>query len=1283
MLCYFSVMLKLLLLIESVIQCENSKFEGMRWILFWVLFALAFFSHAQYVQIGNATFRSTYRFGPIAAESNSATHYSRYAYIYPSASLRAIGQGDSIRSISFYREGFDSLRGTVNMKIYIGNTDQADFGAGSINWRDETQVRIGIVKVYDGDPTDAIGGQPGWVRFDFNVQDYYRFDTSNGMPHLEVLVEYSQNTNPANDINWRYDTDFSFPDYQSQNETKFLYNSISQQDSLVNSSIAKPAMRLHIPKYDQEAELNMLYALGRVPLLMERADTIKSFVTNIGRKTIDSLQVYLEVKGANQFKDTLILDSLAALEQVMVQFASYRPVRMGRDSLIISLPNDGVNANNRVTAVQDVTYNIYSHADPVTPNAGGIGFNGGTGDFVAKFYTDSAKFLNQVKVDFSLGGREFQIGIWDESANGRPGRNLFTSDTLTSTQGTYILRVDPKVKVEGGFFVGLRQTGNTNIAFAFQEESPVRPNAFYFAAPLGDTNWVSFSPGFDFKFNIQPRLEVAHDISVLRIARPFPDQSFVYRLNDSIGVDAVVFNYGSSDQDTAFDVICEIRSQFGQIVHRSVRQITLDSEDSVMVRFGKVFSLNNKGRFEVIITTDLNRDQVPDNDVLRSWFEVTIPADLSITQYFVPSFNSNYELNVDSLYPVVRLLNNGSTALNNFWVWFEIRDTMSNDLLFKDSLFLSTLEADDSEIIGFEPWFCNKLGRIKALTYVNIAGDIFPSNDSLYSEFNVIKSNDVGVDTVLNPADNVVVGTNYSFRPYVQFDNEGLVDQDSLRVKAYIFKNDSLHWSDSAWTNVARLSVKQHLFKTFRTSSNISDSYRMLVLSELDQDQDPSNDSMEVRFSLTESIDLSIRDVIRPTARIPYNSPDSTFRFTVGNEGFLDFNADADFISEVWKEGVLFWRDSFRFAPSLTSGESAVYGSSRTFKPDQEGKYDAFIAVIINGDENTSNDTFPFQFFVSADFDIGLGNLQVSSDSIQCGDSLSTRVNLINFGLRSLQKDSAILNVQLYRFENLIDEYEVIIEDSLNGGLERSINLRPVTECDSGDYRLVIELLLADDNPSNQKLEILFRIDKPYDLAVDSALIPQNGDRFQEGNKMELKPSVRYRQEGSDSMSNVNIYLNLFKDGILLEHDSVQANFKGGEALDITFNTPLPMEESGKFELLYYHRDARDPLAWNDSLRIGFEVADLSSITETGELKLMLWPNPGREIIHLYRTDISVPLSVNLYDPLGRKVLEESWKINQSNFTLHLEAGMSNGLYVIELIDSKGRRHTLRWLKEE
>lgn len=1237
----------------------------MKHLLFSFLSFLSLSISAQYVQIGNATYQGTYRFGPMVAESAISAHSGRFAYIYPSASWGNLQHGDTIRGISFYREGFDSLRGNINFKIYMGTTHQSDFGPNPVNWNNETQVRIGIQKVYDADPTQATGNLPGWVRFEFDDSNVYVVDTSNGRPHLEILTEHSQNTNQISNINWRYDTDFSFPFYSSNNETKYLYGTGGLPDSLRNSSIAKPAIRLHIPKYDREASLSMLYALGRNPLLMGRADSIKTFIENTGRKTIYDQKLYLTIRGTNEYSDSLTLDSLQPYERRLVVFGNYLPQKIGRDSLFISIPNDGDSSNNLVSAVQDVTYNVFSHADPVTSNAGGIGFNGSSGDFVARFYTDSAKYLNQVKVDFALGGRRFQIGIWDVGSNGMPGNNLFTSDTLTSVAGTYILSVRPKVLVQGGFFVGLRQTGTTNIAFAFQEESPVRPNTFYFAAPLGDTNWVNFDPGFDFKFNIQPRLEVANDVGPLRIAFPRNDTTLIYSVNDSIGVNAVFFNYGSNHQDTAFNVVCEIRSEFNQLFYRSVKQITLDSEDSVLVQFDKTFSLNNRGLFVVNVFSELSKDQVPDNDPLSSRFRVDIPVDLALTRYFAPSNVIDYELNVDSIYPTVRIQNNGSSDLRNFMVRIAFRKDQQT--VFRDSAMIALLRPDDSQIVPFGAWFCNDTGSYEAITTATVPNDIFPSNDTLLIQFRVVKSNDIAIDSILLPANQSLIGTSVAIRPYVYIQNQGLAHQPEADVFAVIEDENQSVWTDSVRVSVNAGLFQYVEFKPFTTGSELGKKYRMTVFSKLPEDQDTRNDTLQSEFSLMASNDLAITQILRPGARIPFGSPDSAFRFEVKNEGYLSYVRNATFVTEVWHEGSLYWSNSFVYNPFLGSEETRTLSTLAGFKPDKKGYFEGFIRVEATSDEVPVNDSLNFAFYVSPDYDVLLELDAALLDSLICGNVFEPALRIENIGIVRKEADSGLLELRLLKNGLEIDQEQILLAQELGPQEWLRITPKSYALCDTGWYEWQAQLILNDDDSENQSVSHRFYVSRPYDIMADSSLSPRDAQRFRWNDVQQIFPAVQLHNPGTEDANNIPAYCLISLSGNTVYLDSAIFSLESGNTSPVVFPSTLPLDQLGTFDLRFYHGWSSDVFRSNDTLSLSYIVADLSFTKEqeaTG--KVLIYPNPFRESIHVLMQDGNrSAVSASLISAEGKVLFRQVLNDNQARIK-NLEH-LSPGMYTLQI----------------
>ena len=295
------------------------------------------------------------------------------------------------------------------------------------------------------------------------------------------------------------------------------YNSttapVSGTSSLAASNFRPQIQLKHNPN---DAKVDVLYTLGKMPIPNATPRTDSARVTNAGTNTLTNLNVTLQISGANTFSNVQVVPSLAPGASANVVFTAYTFSNEGNNNYAVSVPADDDNSNNSLTlSPQSVNKNTWSYAYGTTP-AGGVGFNGASGDFVAKFNTNSATAISQVSVNFSSGGQPYQIGIWDASGTGgAPGTNLYTSATLTSITGVNVIPISPAPGIAAGnFYVGVRQTGTVNVNFAFQTETPIRGGTFYFASPSGATSWTDFAPANSFRFMIEPKLILPIDASV-------------------------------------------------------------------------------------------------------------------------------------------------------------------------------------------------------------------------------------------------------------------------------------------------------------------------------------------------------------------------------------------------------------------------------------------------------------------------------------------------------------------------------------------------------------------------------------------------------------------------------------------------------------------------------------------------------------------------------------------------------------------------------------------------
>ncbi len=289
---------------------------------------------------------------------------------------------------------------------------------------------------------------------------------------------------------------------------------VSGSSSLSASAFRPQILLKHI--YANDASVDLLYTLGKLPIPNGTPRTDSARVTNNGTNTLTNINATLQVSGANSFTNTQVIPSLAPGASVTVVFAPYTFTNEGNNTYTVSIPSDDYNTNNTATLnPQLINKNTWSYAYGTTP-AGGVGFSGNTGDFVAKFNTNIATAISQVSVNFSTGGQPYQIGVWDATgAGGTPGTNLYTSPSLTSVAGVNVIPVNPATSIAAGdFFVGVRQTGTVNVSFSYQVETPIRGNTFFFASPTGSTTWTDFAPNNSFKFMIEPKLILPVDASL-------------------------------------------------------------------------------------------------------------------------------------------------------------------------------------------------------------------------------------------------------------------------------------------------------------------------------------------------------------------------------------------------------------------------------------------------------------------------------------------------------------------------------------------------------------------------------------------------------------------------------------------------------------------------------------------------------------------------------------------------------------------------------------------------
>ncbi|WP_332453439.1 fibronectin type III domain-containing protein [Chryseobacterium aquaticum] len=157
-----------------------------------VAFSQQFFAQL-YPVAGTCTSLGTNTYALNSTANSSATN--RIAVIYPASQLVGIA-GQQLNSMFLKKFTATDLGGTPNLKIYLKETPNVDFGTGTIDW--STQI-TGATLLYDSNPVTAAAGAAGWKEFSFSSNFSY-----SGTSNLMLLMEYV-NTGNTTSTTWQYE----------------------------------------------------------------------------------------------------------------------------------------------------------------------------------------------------------------------------------------------------------------------------------------------------------------------------------------------------------------------------------------------------------------------------------------------------------------------------------------------------------------------------------------------------------------------------------------------------------------------------------------------------------------------------------------------------------------------------------------------------------------------------------------------------------------------------------------------------------------------------------------------------------------------------------------------------------------------------------------------------------------------------------------------------------------------------------------------------------------------
>ena len=232
-----------------------------------------------------------------------------------------------------------------------------------------------------------------------------------------------------------------------------------------------------------------IYALGSLPINYATQPIVSARLWNNSCSS-KTFNVTLNVSGAETYSNAQST-TIPAESSRKVSFTSYTPTVEGTDSIIISIPDDGNNANNNLKTVQEVTQNNINYAGNYPATGGSVGLGSQIGILMTRYTITGSRKVNAVSVGIGTITDTLTIGktmyaiVMDES-----GTILGRSDNWTASSNdlgkyhTFQITNPPTVNSNSSFFVGLAQTEPGHNPVAYQFENNWRTETFFISPGL-------------------------------------------------------------------------------------------------------------------------------------------------------------------------------------------------------------------------------------------------------------------------------------------------------------------------------------------------------------------------------------------------------------------------------------------------------------------------------------------------------------------------------------------------------------------------------------------------------------------------------------------------------------------------------------------------------------------------------------------------------------------------------------------------------------------------------
>ena len=1213
-------------------------------------------AYGQYVKIGDGSYTGTLG-GPMVASTTKDTQVSRFAYIFPKAELANLYHKDTIESCEFFHViSSVAPNSSTFCKIWLQNTSRSDFGSGKLHFPTETK---NSVLVFSNTPASYIGSAEQFYKIPFTSAKYL-YDSLKG-ENLAMFVEYRQIRKQTSALQWYFEGSLTVANYGA-NQVKYGI-STAGFDSLPNSGSYHPTIIFNFPKFQKDISVLKVYTLGKLPLPLGKPDSVQVLLRNVGKQALVNYSIYTRSKGFNTQKDSFKV-SINPGEQRFFTVPSLNPLITGLDTVYVE-SHDQNNYMNSGASYRLGNTNVYSYRDVTqAPAPGGIGFNGTNGDFVAKFFSNSPKNINQITVTFGSGGEPFKVGIWShDSTRRRPGKLIFQSDSLTSKSGNYILDLKKPVQIKGSFYVGVRQLGTNNVSFGYQIEDPVRPRTFYYAEPLGDTNWVDFSPDAPFKFLIEPRLQA--DIDIAAISADYPKDSINVYTVDSLAPEGVVGNIGVKNATDSFNIRCEIWFGNTKVYNKTLRD-TLSSGLKRKYTFPKKFIPSSFGEHVVMIIVKKTGDQVTDNDTAIRKFYVGVKKDVMVNTVYEPSNGSGYNYKIDTMMPMANIQNIGYDNSPTFTV--RCRIFQRTKIIYNQTQSIS-LPKFQSKILYWPTYKCSDTGKLQVVFTTEMLGDAYKKNDTQSRTIYVRKIVDIGVDSLRSPDVNQFYSKGKPIGIKFKAYNDGLVPAFSVPFYCSIYEPSGKRvYFDSTKTYIQSLYALD-LSMTKNFTPTVQGLHKIVIRTKQYLDLFTDNDSLVQFFSVGKPYDFQAVQITNPKQGevLSLGKPSISPKLLLKNNGYL--KSTGPITCEIYQNGTRIYYDVKNFTLDTFKSDTVVFAQS--FRPMKVGNFNMICYANLNSDLVKSNDTarITFSAVVGKDAYPFAATLNPDTNQFDLMDSLFTvTVTVKNQGIDSIRK--VLVNVSIFEktsrtaFISKVTQLESKGTDTVVFDLQHKFSKIGIAEI------RIYTSSFEDQNVFNDSMVIPVSVNITRDLALLTAKQPGSNDKIVENDSLRY-PKIQLANVGTGSVTQTTMVRYriiqqpsktlLFSDTLVIgqmmpEDTAWLTSLKG-----FKFNSP------GAYVMEAFVSKKIDGNPLNDTLRYVLLVDPVSQTLSYKVQTMSAYPIPSDDNVTI--TNALGFQKWTLFDINGKMVA--SGKVTTQSFDIDTKP-FTSGLYILKLQSEKG-----------